>query len=146
MKRPFHYKNNGHWLEHSHTTIAFKRSIANKFAANFLDPGMFARAIEAVRWSPPFQAPPTVQLTDDVIHPIALDDWVRGARRLKTEFEKKEAVFETKMTEGTCVIFDNWRILHARKAFSGGERWLRGAYIDDTTFRQQVLKLDESKA
>ena len=60
------------------------------------------------------------------------------------EFERQEAIYQSRIEEGTCVIFDNWRILHARRAFSGGERWLRGAYIDNETFSQQVLKFDSS--
>jgi alpha-ketoglutarate-dependent taurine dioxygenase len=38
------------------------------------------------------------------------------------------------MLPGECVIFDNRRVLHARKAFevgdAGKERWLRGTYLD----------------
>lgn len=74
---------------------------------------------------------------------LLLDDWIRGARLLQQIFERQEAVFETRMEEGTCVIFDNRRILHGRREFAGGERWLRGAYIDDDTFRQRVLKMDD---
>ena len=72
-----------------------------------------------------------------------LDYWIRGARLLQQTFEDQEAVFETRMEEGTCVIFDNWRILHGRRQFEGGERWLRGAYIDDDAFRHRVLKMND---
>lgn len=139
---PFHYKNNGQWLEYSHPTIDINKALGwrqwSKFSEQLTDPSKLHGALQAVRWSPPFQAPLPMPpaLREDRIP--ALDYWIRGARLLKQEFERKEAVFETIMQEGTCVIFDNWRVLHARRAFSGGERWLRGTYIDDDTFRQQV--------
>ena len=37
-----------------------------------------------------------------------------------------------------CVIFDDGRVLHGRKAFQvadvGKDRWLRGAYVDKDPF------------
>ena len=83
-------------------------------------------------------------LSHSAVHVPLVDYWLRGAKLLEKEFERKGAVYQTRMNEGTCVIFDNWRILHARRAFSGGERWLRGAYIDNDTFEQQVLGLGDS--
>ena len=101
----------------------------------------FEDALQAVRWSPPFRAPMLRQQNKKNM--LSLDYWIRGARLLQQTFERQEAVFETRMEEGTCVIFDNWRILHGRRAFAGGERWLRGAYIDDDTFRQRVFKMSD---
>lgn len=55
-------------------------------------------------------------------------------------------VYERMMKPGECVLFDNRRVLHARKAFevgdAGKERWLRGAYLDKDPFlsKLQVLK------
>lgn len=60
---------------------------------------------------------------------------------LQREFQQPEAIFQTKLCEGTCVIFDNWRVLHARKGFSGGERWLRGAYVGEADFQKCMLEL-----
>lgn len=142
--QPFHYKNNGHWLEYQHPTIVHDGSIPrfNNWRTNpseFLKASRFENALKAVRWSPPFRAPMLRKQNESKVPP--LDYWIEGATLLKTEFERDEAIFETRMQEGTCVIFDNWRILHGRRAFSGGERWLRGAYIDDDTFTQRVLQL-----
>ena len=50
------------------------------------------------------------------------------------------------MAPGDCVLFDNRRVLHARRAFAvsdaGTERWLRGAYIDRDPFvsRAKILR------
>lgn len=51
------------------------------------------------------------------------------------------------MKPGECVIFDNRRVLHARKAFEvgdqGKERWLRGAYIDKDPFLSKLKVLND---
>lgn len=43
------------------------------------------------------------------------------------------------------MIFDNRRVLHARRAFdaSKGERWLKGAYVDDDVFFSKLRVLEE---
>lgn len=143
----FHYRNNGHWLEYEHPTISLEGSLKfkewSKVHERLVDISAFENALKAVRWSPPFRAPMFRKQSEMITPP--LDYWIRGARLLKKEFERKEAIFETQIEEGTCVIFDNWRVLHGRRAFAGGERWLRGAYIDDDAFRQRVLRLDDSE-
>ena len=49
------------------------------------------------------------------------------------------------MKPGECVLFDNRRVLHARKAFevadAGKERWLRGAYLDKDPFVSKLRVL-----
>lgn len=139
---PFHYKNNGQWLECSHPTIQLNKALRGcdslDLSERLMDPAEFENNLEAVRWSPPFQAPLLMSPIYNDERVPELDRWRMGAKQLKEEFQREEAIFETRMEEGTCVIFDNWRVLHARRAFSGGERWLRGTYIDDITFRQQL--------
>jgi alpha-ketoglutarate-dependent taurine dioxygenase len=34
------------------------------------------------------------------------------------------------MKEGDLVFFDNRRVLHARREYGEGERWLKGCYLD----------------
>ena len=43
------------------------------------------------------------------------------------------------------MIFDNRRVLHARRAFDAtkGERWLKGAYVDDDVFFSRLRVLGE---
>ncbi|KAJ4287199.1 hypothetical protein N0V90_012597 [Kalmusia sp. IMI 367209] len=57
----------------------------------------------------------------------------------------EENLFEYRLNEGECVIFDNRRVLHARKAFDAtkGERWLKGAYVDDDVFFSKLRVLEE---
>lgn len=143
---PFHYKNNGYWLRYSHPTLVIDEKMDPHTEDDWVrldeylrDPYVFCEALQAVRWSPPFQAPIARYDKDSK---RALSGWIVEARRLRKQFNWKPGIYKTELKEGTCVIFDNGRILHGRTAFSGSERWLRGAYIDETTFTQQVLKLE----
>lgn len=58
----------------------------------------------------------------------------------------EENIFELKLEEGDCVIFDNRRVVHARRAFDAqaGERWLKGAYVDDDVFFSRLRVLENS--
>ena len=149
FKVPFHYKNNGHWLWCFHPTLTVDQDMVTgtsygslELNNDFLDVDSFCNdTLQAVRWSPPFQAP--IGRFSSAPEP-GLDQWITGARLLREEFQRPSSIYQTKLEEGTCVIFDNSRILHARKAFSSSERWLRGAYIDETTFTQQILRLDST--
>jgi gamma-butyrobetaine dioxygenase len=97
---------------------------------------------QTINWSPPFQGPfetsglppqPTISAnTENTAEPVSMEDYVRAAAQFKRTLCKDAFVFETKLDEGTCVIFNNRRILHARKPYTsvGGERWLRGGYVD----------------
>ena len=104
--------------------------------------------IKAVNWSPPFQAP---FLEGTSVPKAAAGNsgniwtYLEAAKVFRGLMEDENAVFETKIEPGTCVIFDNRRIVHARKAFDGAEggRWLRGAYIDEDVFKSRLRVLNE---
>jgi hypothetical protein len=106
--------------------------------------------VNSVAWSPPFQAPPTLQ---DFIQgdggPGASEllsqryqGWHSAAQAFNKLIHRPEAIFERLMKPGEFVIFDNRRVLHARKAFevgdAGKERWLRGGYVDEDPFRSKL--------
>ncbi|KAL8842718.1 MAG: hypothetical protein Q9170_000374 [Blastenia crenularia] len=101
-------------------------------------------SIKAINWSPPFQAPFLVDIGENNAK-SGFPRYFRAIRRLKKELEADEAVFVQRMKPGTAVIFDNRRIVHARRAFEdrGGERWLRGAYVDTDVFRSRLRVLRE---
>ncbi len=69
---------------------------------------------------------------DTLILPPERVEVFYGAYRHYAEILKRESLMLTfKMDTGDCVIFDNTRMMHARKAFStGGSRHLQGAYSD----------------
>lgn len=100
-----------------------------------------------VNWSPPFQGPflwDVGQQTTDIANVSQLRNYVKIAQVFRDVIEDPENVFETKMDEGTCVVFDNRRIVHARRAFTaeGGERWLKGCYVDVNSFRSRLRSFD----
>ncbi|KAL2846845.1 hypothetical protein BJX68DRAFT_123063 [Aspergillus pseudodeflectus] len=96
-----------------------------------------------VNYSPPFQGvriprpgtKPSVKREQEELK--ALETF---ARRL----EHKPNIFELKLKPGQCVIFENRRVVHARRQFNTnrGERWLAGAYVDEDAVlsRFQVCK------
>ena len=111
--------------------------------------------LEAVSWAPPFQAP--FELTNKFSRPsqasrhhIAnmennIRHWHAAAKKFNDIIHRPENIHERMMRPGECVIFDNRRVLHARKAFevadAGKERWLRGAYLDKDPFVSKLRVL-----
>ncbi|KKA26648.1 hypothetical protein TD95_002650 [Thielaviopsis punctulata] len=103
------------------------------------------RRLMDVWWSPPFQAPnPPVDpraagLTTREAEERSRE-WLQAMRMLRELIEREDHVYETKLEAGECVVFDNRRVLHARRAFdtATGKRWLRGTYISDEDFRSRM--------
>lgn len=97
--------------------------------------------LEAVNWSPPFQGPFHNSGGD---FPLAahIRRWHKAAQTFRDLVESEKAVYQRQMPPGECVIFDNRRVLHARTAFSGGERWLRGCYIDSDPYLSKLRVLE----
>ncbi|KAK6440702.1 hypothetical protein LTR95_003061 [Oleoguttula sp. CCFEE 5521] len=107
--------------------------------------------IKSVAWSPPFQAPFATTAFSHV-HPDtvqALEQgfgaWRRAARAFDAVLHQEKGIHERMMKPGECVLFDNTRIVHARKAFvpgdEGSERWLRGAYVDRDPYESRLKVL-----
>ncbi|KAJ6039383.1 uncharacterized protein N7446_005360 [Penicillium canescens] len=84
-----------------------------------------------VNYSPPFQSalPPSRGNEHD---PQAINKLQDALSVFTGLIEQKNATFELKLNPGECAIFDNRRIVHARRQFdsTGGSRWLAGAYVD----------------
>lgn len=92
-------------------------------------------------WSPPFQSPEGTPFVSRLT--------VRGHQLLEKLLNDPSAVYERKMKPGECVLFDNRRVAHGRRAFNaqdGGSRWLRGTYIDDQDFRSKLHFMPEHTA
>ncbi|TGJ87026.1 hypothetical protein E0Z10_g1722 [Xylaria hypoxylon] len=94
-----------------------------------------------VYWSPPFQHPlQPDEMTEEGMHKFR--QWCKAARNLKALFESWDSIYMYKMRPGECVIFDNIRVLHGRRAFnSSGERWLKGAYVENDSYKSLVRSL-----
>ncbi|XP_030377666.1 trimethyllysine dioxygenase, mitochondrial-like [Scaptodrosophila lebanonensis] len=68
-----------------------------------------------------------------------------GSLRALLELIREEAnQWQLKLSPGTIVIFDNWRVLHGRMAYTG-QRTMSGAYVQRTDFvsKARVLGIIE---
>ncbi|KAK8017322.1 TfdA family Taurine catabolism dioxygenase TauD [Apiospora rasikravindrae] len=108
QKVAYHYKKGGHFYENNHPVIDES---------------------EHVRWSPPFQAP-LRNLNKNEEGSRHYRQWATAAVKFQQLLEQEEFLFQYKMKPGDCVVFDNLRVVHGRRAFdtSAGSRWLKGTY------------------
>jgi gamma-butyrobetaine dioxygenase len=99
--------------------------------------------IHRVNWSPPFQGPFEARIGSN--NATSLRSFIAASHAYEKLLASEENLYEYRLNEGECVIFDNRRVLHARKAFDAtkGERWLKGAYVDDDVFFSKLRVLQE---
>lgn len=104
----------------------------------------FERTYKAVNWAPPFQAPFSVGSDYDP-YDSSLENYIKAAKTFKQLIEDSASVYETKMEVGTCAIFNNRRIAHARRGFEDreGKRRLRGCYVDTDAFASRFRTLND---
>ncbi|KAL4811513.1 hypothetical protein BDV18DRAFT_129517 [Aspergillus unguis] len=67
--------------------------------------------------------------------------WYKAAKHFDEIIRRPQSEIWTQLEPGTALIFDNWRMLHGRSAFTGKRR-MCGGYInnDDFISRYRVLK------
>jgi gamma-butyrobetaine dioxygenase len=96
--------------------------------------------ITDMNYSPPFQAN---YLLPETRNPTDVNAFVKALRAFTKRVENKNHLLEYRLQEGECVIFSNRRILHGRKQFDalGGERWLKGTYVDSDVVRSRFRVL-----
>lgn len=129
-----------------------------------LPPLSVGDCLEKVNWGPPFLAPFSLdsQAMEHSRHLAAdsassalsdkMDAWHSAAAKFSARLNDPENLHERLMQPGECVIFDNTRALHARRAFDSGDvgkpRWLKGTYVEKDPYwsKYRVLrhKLDSS--
>lgn len=131
----YHYKNDGQHYKYTRPTIELAPPAPGA-------PADAPRAIARTNWSPPFQArfPPQYGLGEDA---MKLRAYRQAASQFAKLVEDERNMFEYRLSAGECVIFDNRRVLHARREFdaSKGERWLKGAYLDEDVFKSRLRVL-----
>lgn len=122
----------------------FTRNVIDLFPTpKYSDPNPTNLAIKRVNWSPPFQGPFEANIGSH--NSTSLRSYVAAAHAYEKLLSSEDNLYEYRLNEGECVIFDNRRVLHARKAFDAtkGERWLKGAYVDDDVFFSKLRVLEE---
>jgi gamma-butyrobetaine dioxygenase len=127
---PYHYRNAGEHYYYSHPVIELRNS-----------PGQ-PKTIANVNYSPPFQS--TLAFPTDEQQRL-FDPTMKAWRDFASKIEDEENLYEYRLQEGECVIFNNRRVLHGRRQFdtSAGERWLKGCYIDTDVFTSRFRVLSD---
>ncbi|KAL2257580.1 hypothetical protein VTK26DRAFT_9454 [Humicola hyalothermophila] len=131
----FMYRKNGHHYSFRHPTIV--ESLKGYPSTTY--------------WAPPFQGPFRKRSADKY---ASLRQWKQAATEFQRIVESPRNMYEYKLREGECVVFDNRRVLHGRRQFTpraataagsggSGERWLKGAYIAPQVFFAKETELAE---
>lgn len=70
--------------------------------------------------------------------------WYKAAAKFNDILKSQESEYWAQLTPGKILIFDNWRVLHGRSAFTGKRR-ICGAYInrDDWISRLKMLQFGQ---
>lgn len=98
--------------------------------------------LDHINYSPPFQGPFKLGMGPGDEKLVA--NFLRGMSLFEAAVNDAENQFQIKTPQGTCVIFDNRRVLHSRLEFSdsnGGDRWLMGCYVDGDSYRSKLRML-----
>ncbi|KAI1659000.1 Trimethyllysine dioxygenase [Daldinia decipiens] len=61
------------------------------------------------------------------------DEWYRAARKWNDILRRRSIEYWFQLKPGNLLVFDNWRVLHGRSAFTG-ERRICGGYINRDDF------------
>ncbi|RAO67531.1 uncharacterized protein BHQ10_003543 [Talaromyces amestolkiae] len=101
------------------------------------------RTLTHVNYSPPFQGPYHINLSESSEWSEKMKEYLSAITEFEKRIEDPERIFELKLEPGQCVIFENRRVLHARRAFdtTSGERWLAGAYVDEDAVHSKMFTL-----
>ncbi|KAJ9115835.1 hypothetical protein QFC22_004977 [Naganishia vaughanmartiniae] len=156
---PFVYDNDGVWYHRFHKTVeeatrSRPPSSSSSSNADDVDDAATAAAaaavqFHAVNYSPPFQAP--FPAPSPAHTPGEQDKLFAALALFERLLAREEGLYEFTLREGEMVVFDNRRVLHARRAFRNKEeeprereeggsegvgvegeptRWLKGCYLD----------------
>ena len=73
-----------------------------------------------------------------VAQSTATETFYKALARFHALSEDAAFKWEFKLQEGDALIFDNWRILHGRRAFAGRSRKMASFYIDRDAYRSAL--------
>jgi alpha-ketoglutarate-dependent taurine dioxygenase len=133
----FHYDRNGHhYFQARRLIVEGEKKASNE------------TIFKEINYSPPFQAPFDFGVATDHNSKKnsqnadrgVFEDFLRGLKMFEDYVNAPKNRLKFKTEEGTCIVFDNRRILHAREAFDAksGERWLKGCYLDRDAFQSKL--------
>jgi gamma-butyrobetaine dioxygenase len=136
----FEYRNDGQHYYYERPVLEVGKH--NTYARNFIGQEALRPEVLNINWSPPFQAPLPYQRR---LQGAPLPKVLQALRSFAHNVQHPAALYEYRLNEGECVIFNNRRVLHGRTAFdtTQGERWLKGTYIDTDVFQSRLRVLYE---
>uniref|UniRef100_A0A6P4F185 Trimethyllysine dioxygenase, mitochondrial n=1 Tax=Drosophila rhopaloa TaxID=1041015 RepID=A0A6P4F185_DRORH len=76
----------------------------------------------------------------DTIPQSEMPDFYKSLRQLLQIVKDEEQQWSLKLLPGSIVLFDNWRVLHGRQAYTGS-RTMSGAYVQRTDFLSKARVL-----
>ncbi|OCT51423.1 gamma-butyrobetaine dioxygenase [Cladophialophora carrionii] len=127
----YEYDNDGYFYSDSKPTILrlSELNVPKRPTHNAQSPA-FMSDVGRVHWSPPFVGDLQQTQHDELVRLVS------ASKAFSDILERPDMVVQEKMDSGTCVIFDNLRVVHARNAFdlNSGRRWLKGAYLGRQDF------------
>ena len=130
---------------------AFDRLARTPARFSFAEPsGARWTAVAPILSLDPFGAVACVRLNHrslDLPHgeAAATDAWYDAYLDFYRRVHTPGAAYERRLEPGDLVIFDNRRILHGRRAISGGSpRWLQGCYADRDGLDATLARLEAS--
>lgn len=127
----YHYENDGRHYFQMRPMI-----VESKYGK--LDKNTGRHFIDHLNYSPPFQGP--LDAVARNISDAQLDAFLRGLKRFEAFIQNPANQLEFRMNPGTCIVFHNRRVLHARREFdaSSGSRWFKGTYVDIDAFHSAL--------
>ncbi|PGH08870.1 hypothetical protein AJ80_07742 [Polytolypa hystricis UAMH7299] len=139
----FGYKNKGEHYEMIRPTIELHPpnpgSQIGALSAEHLTKGI----IKKINYAPPFQ-----HVAPRYRYNVGFRAYLKAQHAFDALLARPEHIFELKLKPGECVIFENQRVVHARRAFDlssstdpNAARWLRGAYVDSDPLQSKFRVL-----
>lgn len=130
----FHYQNDGRHYRYTHPTLELAAP-SSGHAGEPTASGM--PRLTAVNYSPPFQSPLPLSPSPQMDSEQRRRQFYTALKRFADLTLLDEFRYERLLAEGDCVIFDNRRVLHARRGFEWNQeeegsgtgkvkRWLKG--------------------
>ena len=133
----YEYDNDGYFYSDSKPTISKRPNKVPKRPTHNAEFPLVISDVDGVHWSPPFVGDLCPRGHNQLVRLVS------ASKAFSDILERPDMVVEEKMDCGTCVIFDNLRVVHARNAFdmNSGRRWLRGAYLARQDFISKASSL-----
>ncbi|XP_049297013.1 uncharacterized protein LOC125770944 [Anopheles funestus] len=92
-------------------------------------------AVEQIRFNPYDRAPMRT------LAPVKVPQFYADYQQLAADLHREEVQWKFKLTPGTVLIFDNWRVLHGRMAYTG-KRVMTGCYVARSEYQSVARTME----